>query len=128
VILDTSAVIAVLFREEPWERLEESIEAASSVAIGAPTLLEVEMVAFGTFGRKGQELVEQFLADRGVRVLPFDGFHWQIATKAFSRYGKGTHPAGLNYGDCMSYAVAAAAGQSLLFIGDDFAKTDIPPA
>lgn len=128
MILDTSAMIAILFREQPWEQLEECIEAASSIAIGAPTLFEAEMVAYGTFGRKGQELVERFLIDRRVRVLPFGGYHWQIATKAFSRYGKGRHPASLNYGDCMSYAVAAAAGQPLLFVGDDFAKTDIPPA
>ena len=128
MILDTSAVMAVLFREKQWERLEESIEAAGFLAIGAPTLFEAEMVAFKAFGRQGQELVEQFLIDRGIRVLPFDGHHWQIAVKAFSRYGKGRHPAALNYGDCMSYAIAADAGQPLLFVGDDFAKTDIPPA
>jgi ribonuclease VapC len=128
MVLDTAAVIAVLFREKQWEQLEESMEEAGSLAIGAPILFETEMVAFKAYGRRGQGLVEQFLVDKGIRVLPFDGYHWRIAVKAFSQYGKGRHPAGLNYGDCMSYAIAAATGQSLLFIGNDFAKTDIAPA
>ncbi|HET9676679.1 MAG TPA: type II toxin-antitoxin system VapC family toxin [Solirubrobacterales bacterium] len=128
MILDTSAVIAILFREKEWGRLEGSIEEAGSLAVGAPTLFETEMVAFKAYGHKGQDLVEQFLVDRGVRILPFDGYHWRIAVKAFSRYGKGRHPAALNYGDCMSYASAAATGQSLLFVGNDFARTDIAPA
>ena len=128
MILDSSAVIAVLFREEQHEKLEEAMAAANWLAIGAPTMFEAEMVALSAYEDRGQELVEQFLLDRGVQILPFDGFHWRIAVKAFSRYGKGRHPAALNYGDCMTYATARAVGGPLLFVGNDFAKTDIPPA
>jgi len=128
MVLDSSAVIAVVFREEPHEKLEESIAEANSLAIGAPTLFETEMVALGVLEYRGQELVERFLLEQGVRVVPFDAFHWPLAIKAFLRYGKGRHPAGLNYGDCMTYAIARAAGKPLLFIGDDFAQTDIAPA
>ena len=128
MILDSSAVIAVLFREERHEQVEEVMAAANWLAIGAPTMFEAEMVALSALEHRGPELVEQFLLDRGVQVLPFDGFHWRLAVKAFSRYGKGRHPAALNYGDCMTYAVARAASQPLLFVGNDFAQTDIPPA
>jgi ribonuclease VapC len=86
------------------------------------------MVALGRFRAEGEALVEQFLDDLKVEVLPFDGRHWRAATDAFIRYGKGRHPAGLNFGDCMSYAAARVADEPLLFTGNDFAKTDIPPA
>ena len=86
------------------------------------------MVALSALENRGPQLVEQFLLDQGVQILPFDGFHWRVAVKAFFRYGKGRHPAALNYGDCMTYASARLAGMPLLFTGNDFAQTDIPPA
>ncbi len=128
MILDSSAIIAVVFREKQHEQLEEVMAAADSLAISAPTLLETAMVAIGVFERRGRDLVIRFLADWGVEVLPFDRRHWRSATVAFARYGKGRHPARLNYGDCMTYATASVAGEPLLFVGNDFARTDIPPA
>lgn len=128
MILDTSAVIAVVFREKRHKQLEEALADADSLAISAPTLLETAMVATGAFDQRGQELVIQFLADRGVKVIPFDSRHCRTAANAFSRYGKGRHPAGLNYGDCIAYAAASVAGEPLLFVGNDFARTDIAPA
>jgi len=86
------------------------------------------MVARGRFGKKGLALVEQFVNDWNVQVIPFGESHWRVATEAFTRYGKGRHPVRLNYGDCMTYATASVAGRPLLFVGNDFAKTDIPPA
>jgi len=86
------------------------------------------MVAIGRFGGEGETLLEQFLEDWKVDVLPFEENHWRVADDAFIRYGKGRHPAALNYGDCMAYASARLAGMPLLFVGNDFAKTDIPPA
>jgi ribonuclease VapC len=86
------------------------------------------MVVRGRFGTNGLVLLERFLDDWEVQVIPFGESHWRAAMEAFTRYGKGRHPAGLNYGDCMTYASARVAEMPLLFIGNDFAKTDIPPA
>ena len=72
--------------------------------------------------------MSQFLECWSIEVAPFDGRHWQVAFGAFVRYGKGRHPAALNYGDCMTYATARVAGLPLLFVGDDFTKTDVVPA
>lgn len=126
--LDSSAVVAMLLREEGYRRLTETVGRAETVAIGAPTLLETDMVMVGRFEQRGAALVEEFLEEHSVVVLPFDGCHRAAAAKAFARYGKGRHPAGLNYGDCMTYATARIADHPLLFTGGDFAKTDIPAA
>ena len=77
---------------------------------------------------RGRSLVSRFLEQREVVVVPFGASHWSIAAEAFIRYGKGRHPAALNYGDCMTYATAKVAGAPLLFVGDDFAQTDIAAA
>jgi ribonuclease VapC len=128
VTLDSSAVVAMLLREDGHQQLAEAVSRAETVAIGAPTLLETDMVMVGRFGDRGAVLVEEFLEEHGVLVLSFDGPHRVAATKAFARYGKGRHPAGLNYGDCMAYATAKIAEHPLLFTGNDFAQTDIPVA
>lgn len=128
VMFDSSAVLAIL-KEEPGHRqLHSKLEKADDLAIGAPTLFETAMVAIGRFRGEGEALVEQFLDDWKVDVLPFGEGHWHIADDAFARFGKGRHPAALNYGDCMAYASARLAGMPLLFVGNDFARTDIAPA
>lgn len=126
--LDSSAVVAMLLREEGHRRLAEAVGRAKTVAIGAPTLLETDMVMVGRFEQRGATFVEEFLEEHRVVVLPFDSRHRAAAAKAFARYGKGRHPARLNYGDCMTYATARVADHPLLFTGNDFAKTDIPAA
>lgn len=128
MILDSSAVLAVLFAEQGHERLEQAMNGAAVLAIGAPTLLETAMVAAGKFGLHGRSLVSQFVEQWDVLVTPFDERHMRVATDAFLNYGKGRHPAGLNYGDCMTYATAKVAGAPLLFMGDDFARTDVAAA
>jgi ribonuclease VapC len=128
VAIDSSAVLAILRGEPGNERLHSKIERADSLAIGAPTLFETAMVAIARFGPDGEQMVEQFLEKCEVQVLPFEEPHWRIADQAFERFGKGRHPAALNYGDCMSYATAHVAAMPLLFVGNDFAQTDIPPA
>lgn len=128
VMFDSSAILAILKEEPGHRRLHSRLEGAHGLAIGAPTLFETAMVAIGRFGSEGEALVERFLADWKVDVLSFEEGHWRVADDAFVRYGKGRHPAALNYGDCMTYASARLAGMPLLFTGDDFAKTDIPPA
>jgi ribonuclease VapC len=128
VTLDSSAVVAMLLREEGYQRLAATVGGAETVAIGAPTLLETDMVMLGRLEQPGAALVEKFLEEHGVVITPFDGRHRAAAAKAFARYGKGRHPAGLNYGDCMTYATAYVADHPLLFTGSDFAKTDLTSA
>jgi ribonuclease VapC len=128
LILDSSAVIAVLFREKRYDRLKEAMAAADALAIGAPTLFETGMVAAGRLDLRGRALVAQFLERWNVVVVPFGDRHERAALEAFLRYGKGRHPAALNYGDCMAYATAKIADVPLLFTGNDFAQTDLTPA
>lgn len=128
MILDSSAVMAVLFEEEGYERLVDALSEADVIGIGAPTLFEAGMVAIGVFDLHGKGLVSQFLERWSIVVTPFDHRHWQVATEAFIRFGKGRHPARLNLGDCLTYATARVAEEPLLFTGDDFAQTDLVPA
>lgn len=128
MILDSSAVIAVIRAEEGEDRLVEAIENASAVGIGTPTLTEISIVLVRRMGVAGRLALSRFLEEQRVVSIPFDEEQWSVAAEAFIRYGKGRHPAALNYGDCMAYATAQVADQPLLFVGDDFAETDIAPA
>lgn len=101
---------------------------ASALGIGAPTLVEATMVAVGQFDLHGRALLAQFLERNQVAEIPFGERHWRVAAEAFVRYGKGRHPASLNFGDCMTYATAQIADAPLLFVGEDFAKTDVAVA
>ena len=105
MVLDSSAIVAIYLREPGHERLMDRIDAAEVVVVGAPTLRRLE-----------------------AEVVPFNQEHMDAAATAFIRFGKGHHPAALNFGDCMSYAVASVAGMPLLFIGEDFRRTDIAQA
>lgn len=128
MILDSSAVMALLREEDGHELLHLVLEASPLCGIGAPTLFETAMVATGRFGRGGLDLVGAFLDRWRVEVIPFDERHAALAFSAFARYGKGRHPAALNYGDCMTYATARLAEMPLLFTGRDFARTDLASA
>jgi len=128
VIVDSSAVVAVLKREPLQEEMATKLANADVVAIGAPTLFETDMVTIGALGKRGRAVIAQFLESFEVEVIPFGDNHWQVAAEAFMRFGKGRHPAALNYGDCMTYATAKVAGEPLLYIGSDFAQTDLESA
>lgn len=128
MILDTSAVVATVLREAGAARLLVKMSRADRVAIGAPTLVEATVVLVGRFGIPGHTAITSFLQEREVVTVPFGERHWHAAEEAFIRFGKGRHAAGLNLGDCMSYAAARIEGEPLLFVGDDFARTDIAPA
>jgi ribonuclease VapC len=106
----------------------EALEDASSVAVGTPTVFEAAMVLAGSTGAPGDRILSRFLTDNGIALVPFDDRHWSVACEAFARFGKGRHPAKLNYGDCMTYATARLADAPLLFTGDDFSKTDLEAA
>jgi ribonuclease VapC len=128
VILDGSAVVAVLQEEVGHEELEQKMREADTLAIGAPTLLETAIVVVRQSGDSGRAAVARFRAALDVVVIPFGEGHWEAATQAFMRFGKGRHPAALNFGDCMTYATATIAQQPLLCTGKDFAQTDIERA
>jgi ribonuclease VapC len=118
--------VAILLREPGYEQLVDKILGAEIVGVGAPTLCETGIVLSARFGNESRGLLERFLQELEVTEVPFGPVHWREAVEAFRRFGRGQHPAGLNFGDCMSYAAAALSNQPLLYKGDDFPKTDIP--
>ena len=126
--LDSSALIAILFGEPCYLDLVDRVLGAAVVRIGTPTLTETAIVLTARRrGRSGVELA-MLLDELDVSVVPFTLAHHEVASRAYERYGRGRHKANLNFGDCLSYAVASLAGDTLLFVGDDFRRTDIEPA
>jgi ribonuclease VapC len=124
--LDTSALIAILFSEPGYLDLIDRILAADHVRVGAPTLVETSMVFTGRSRRAPAGThVADLMGELDVTVVPFGEIEWRRATDAFLRYGRGRHKASLNFGDCLAYASAAAADDSLLYVGDDFSHTDL---
>jgi ribonuclease VapC len=125
VIIDASALVAILIEEQGANELLAKLAAAETLGIGAPTLAEAGIVLQAKLHRDPRGILGRFLQEFEVVVIPFGEDHWSEAVRAYATYGKGSHPAGLNFGDCMSYAVARLAGEALLFTGDDFRQTDI---
>jgi ribonuclease VapC len=128
VILDSSVIIAIALREPGYEELVGKMRSASTLGVGTPTLTEAGMVLSARLGVEPQALLDRFLRDFGVVPVVFGERHWREALDAFRRFGKGRHPAALNFSDCLSYAVARLADHPLLFVGDDFSRTDIEVA
>jgi ribonuclease VapC len=125
VILDTSALLAILLGEPEADDFIDRIGAAPIVGIGGPTLVESTIVLTARMGELGQRLLSQMVVRAGMVVIPFDSPHAQVAMDAWLRFGKGRHPAALNLGDCLAYATARLAGRPLLCKGDDFSRTDL---
>jgi ribonuclease VapC len=128
MILDSSAVIAILLEERGFERLLDKADTARSVSIGAPALLETKIALSRKATGDASLRLGEFLEGSRIGIVSFTAEHLTAAFGAFERFGKGRHPAKLNFGDCMSYAIAYVSRQPLLFIGDDFSKTDIEAA
>ena len=128
MILDSSVIVAIALREPGYEELVAKLRLAEVIGVGAPTLTETGMVLSTRLGTEPQGLLDRFLRDFGVVSVAFGEEHWREALEAFRRFGKGRHPAALNFGDCLSYAVARLAGHPLLFVGEDFSRTDIEAA
>jgi ribonuclease VapC len=128
MVLDSSAIVAIHLREPGHERLIDKIDAAEVVVVGVPTLLETAMVLTARLGQDARPMLFAFLRRVEAEVIPFNEEHLDAAATAFIRFGRGRHPAALNFGDCMSYAVASVAGMPLLSTGEDFRSTDIPQA
>ncbi len=128
MVLDTSALVAIQIEEPGFQTLFRKIEEAPRVVIGAPVLFEAAMVLSARMGTDARFSLSRALRRLQVEIVPFTEEHYEAAVSAFLRYGKGRHPAGLNFGDCMSYALAAVSGLPLLYTGKDFSKTDIQSA
>jgi ribonuclease VapC len=126
--VDSSALIAILFAESGHLDLVDRILAADTVRVAAPTLVETAIVFAGRRRSAAASEVEALVDELGVTVVPFGQREWQAAVDAFLRFGRGRHRAALNFGDCLAYAAATVANDSLLFVGDDFALTDVTPA
>jgi ribonuclease VapC len=125
VIVDSSAMIAILIKEPGHERLRDQLAAADQLSIGAPAVVESSLVLCARLGHAGKTLLARFLQEAEIEVVEFSADHWTVAADAYVAYGKGHHRAGLNFGDCMTYAVAKLAGEPLLCLGDDFPATDL---
>jgi ribonuclease VapC len=128
VILDTSAILAIVLKEPGFEALIDKLLSSDAVAVGAPTLAEAAIVLGARLGGEAGALLAHFLDELRVTTLPFEEAHWREALEAYLRFGKGRHPAALNFGDCLTYAVAKLSGAALLFVGEDFRLTDLEAA
>lgn len=127
--LDSSALLAILFSEAGYLDLVDKILEADHVRVGSPTLVETTLVLAGRRSSlPAAETVEALVKELGATVVPFGEREWLNAVDAFLRFGRGRHSAGLNFGDCLAYGTAAAANDTLLFVGNDFAQTDISSA
>ena len=128
MILDSSAIVAVILAEPGYDEIRELIGAAEILGVGAPTVVESGIVLSARIGRDARPELNEFLRVADAEVIPFGLEHFHAALDAFLRFGKGRHSASLNFGDCLSYAIASVAGLPLLYTGKDFSKTDIPSA
>jgi ribonuclease VapC len=124
MVIDASALAAILFREPERQKFLEAMVADERRLVSAATMLEAGIVIEGRQGEAAGREFDLFAVRVGLQVVPFDAEQLEIARSAWRKYGKGRHPAGLNFGDCFSYALAKATGEPLLAKGTDFAKTD----
>lgn len=126
--LDSSALVAILLSEPGSLDLVDRILEADAVRVGAPTLVETSIVYAARKGADARRDVDDLIKELGVTVVPLGEPEWHAAIVAFQKFGRGRHPAALNFGDCLAYATAAVPQDTLLFVGDDFTQTDIAPA
>lgn len=125
MVLDTSAIIAILQNEPEAERLITAMQDAVNLRISAASVIEAGIVMYARYGDAGELEVDQFIHRSNISIVPVSAEQADLARSAYRKYGKGIHSAGLNYGDCFSYALAVSLQESLLFIGDDFSRTDV---
>lgn len=125
MIIDTSALIAILFDEPDALEFAEAIVAAEGRRISAATFVETAIVVEAQTTGSGASQLNALLRTAAIGIEPVDEEQAHLARQAFVDFGKGRHPAGLNFGDCFSYALAKATGEELLFKGEDFLRTDI---
>ncbi len=125
MVLDTSALLALLFDEREAEEFRAAVEEDTSRLVSAATLLETALVIEARKGEPGGRELDALIHKAEIVVVAVDAEHVSEARRAYRRFGKGRHAAGLNFGDVFAYALARTSGEPLLFKGGDFAKTDI---
>jgi ribonuclease VapC len=127
MVIDTSALVTVLIDEPDRPAFAAAIERDPTRLISAVSVLEASLVLESRFGADAVDDLDLLLAKIGARIVSFTADDLAGARAAYQRFGKGRHPAGLNFGDCFAYALASSTGEPLLFKGHDFAQTDITP-
>ena len=125
MVVDTSALLAILQDEPERRRFNEALESADSRLMSVATLVETSIIIESRYGAEGLRDLDHLLERAGLEFVPVDVEQARVARAAYSRFGKGRHPAALNFGDCFSYALAQVLGEPLLFKGEDFSRTDI---
>jgi len=126
MVIDTSAVLAILQREPERRTYLEAIEAADTLRMSVASYVEGSIVIESRYGPEGLRDFDRLISRAGIELVAVNEEQGQLARSAFSRFGKGRHRAGLNYGDCFSYAAAISLGEPLLCKGDAFIHTDVP--
>ena len=128
MIVDSSAVLAVLFGEADARRYADAIAGAETCRISAASFLEAGVIVDSQAGAGAGRQLDAFIKRAGLVIEPVTADQAELARQAYLDFGKGRHPPGLNYGDVFAYALAKAMGEPLLFKGSDFARTDIEAA
>lgn len=124
MVIDSSVIVAIILLEDNWEQLVAAAT-GSPIIVAAPTLLETHMVLRSRLGDDADRALEAVMAGLHIEIVSFGLEHYREACRAFDRFGKGRHPASLNFGDCISYALSSISGQPLFYVGTDFPKTDV---
>jgi ribonuclease VapC len=125
MVIDTSALVAILQREPERRRFIEAIEDADTRLMSVATFVEISIVVEARHGAEGLRDLDHFLNRAGIELVAIDAEQGTTARGAFGRFGRGRHRAGLTYGDCFSYALAISTGEPLLCKGEDFVHTDV---
>jgi ribonuclease VapC len=125
MIVDSSALVAMVLREAGHELLIDKLSSTTQAGIGAPTLVETAIVLSARLRRDARGAVARMIQELGIEIVPFADTHYGIAVDAWLRFGKGRHPAALNFGDRLTYAVAKVTMRPLFCTGDGFAKMDL---
>jgi ribonuclease VapC len=127
MVIDTSALLAILLDEPERRAFNEAIEAADWRGMSVATLVELSIVIESRFGAEGLRDLDLFVQQAGIDLVAVDLEQAQVARRGFSRFGRGRHPAGLDYGDGFAYALAIVRGEPLLFKGEGLSQTDVLP-
>jgi ribonuclease VapC len=125
MVIDTSAFVAIMLKEPDADSFLETIDAAATRLMSAANVVEAGIVLTSRAGPDARGDLLDLIRAIGIEVVPVDLEQANLALEAYRRFGRGNHPAGLNFGDCFAYALAEAHGEPLLFKGDDFSRTPI---
>ncbi len=128
MVIDSSALAAILFGEPERRPFIEAIEAAGTRLLSVANWVEISIMIEARYGAEGARDLDRFIESAGIEIVPVDAEQGRLASDAWVRFGKGRHRAALNFGDCFAYALASATGHALLFKGEDFVHTDLAVA